>query len=538
MDNAMPSVSRYLLEEVGAICQGSSSDLGAGDAARIATEINALFRVRLTAEDLSGVHTVAEVCALLQTALAGPPPTAAEPAPSGPGAAPLSSAQQRIWFVQQLAGDAVLYNVPVRLELAGPVDEAALHAALADVRAAHEILRTVYPTEGGIPLAQVSTPAGLPLIPTVDLSAEADPAAALDRLASCQAAIPFRLDQEPPVRLVMARRSRHRLVLIATFHHIAVDWVTVNNLVSDLGARYTAHVRRSGEPAEVPERVYSDVARWESSPEGSAALGRAVADRTVVLAGVSPVRLPTDLPRPRFTRFAGAAVHSSLEAPAVAAVRRLARQCRVTPFAILMAAFVVVLSRASRQPEFLVGTPASGRVRAEWQDIAGCFVNVVPVVVRPGAAPTGAELVSHVSRAVWQALDAQDAPFDRLVRARGLRAEPLASVLFSYQPNSPLVPFHGLADTAPEFSSPPGTAKYDLSLYAAGRGPGLRLELEYDVDVYAPETAAAVLGAYEDALRSLVLDPDAPVDLLAPSGFEAVGRRTQERSAGFDRAAS
>lgn len=543
MDHTTHAISGYPMDEIGAICGGSLTGSSPGRAARIATEINALFGVHLTEAQLSGVHTVPEVRALVQAALvqaaavAAPPADADALAPAGPGAAALSSAQQRIWFMQQLAGDAVLFNVPVRLELVGPLDEAALHAALAGVWAAHEILRTVYRIESGIPLAQVSAPAELPPVPTVDLCADPDPAAALDGLAARQAAIPFRLDQEPPVRLTLARRSSERLVLIATFHHIAVDWLTVNNLVSDLGARYTAHIQ-GGEPAGAAERAYSDVARWESSRAGSAAIDRAVASRTAALAGVSPVALPTDLPRPRFTRFAGAAAHGSIDASAVAAVRRLGRRCRATPFAILMTAFVIVLGRASRQPEFLVGTVASGRVRAEWQGIAGCFVNVVPVVVRPGGASTGADLVSQVSEAVWQALDAQDAPFDRLVRARGRRAEPLANVIFSYQPHPPPVPFHGLADSAPEFSSPPGTAKHDISLYAVGCGPRLRLELEYDVDVYAPETATAVLSAYEDALRSLVRDPDAPVDLSAPSGFEAAARRTRQRCAELDRAAS
>ena len=538
MDDAKPSVSSYLLEEIGGIWHGSPADSGPGGAARMAIEINALFNIHLTADDLRDVRTVPEVCALVQAALAEPASAADELVESIPGDFPLSCAQQRIWFVQQLAGDAVPYNVPVRLELAGPVDEDALRAALADVWAAHDNLRTIYPVEAGIPLARVCAPTELPPIPTVDLSAGPDPAAVLDRLATRQAAIPFRLEQEPPVRLVLARRSPTRFVLIVTFHHIAVDWVTVNHLVGDLGERYSARLRGDCPAVGAPEPAYGEVARWESSRHGSEVLDRAVAARAAALAGVPPVRLPTDLPRPRFTRFAGAAVLGGLEADAVGAVRRLAGRCRVTPFAVLLTAFVIVLGRASRQQEFIVATPASGRVRADWQKIAGCFVNVVPVVVRLGGAPAGAALVSQVSEAAWQALDAQDAPFDRLVRARGLRAEPLAAVLFSYQPNSPLVPFHGLADTAPEFFSPPGTAKYGLSLYAIGRGPGMRLELEYDLDVYTRETAVAVLSAYEETLRALVLDPDALVDLSAASGFEDALRRTQEHSAGLDRVAS
>jgi non-ribosomal peptide synthetase component F len=210
----------------------------------------------------------------------------------------------------------------------------------------------------------------------------------------------------------------------------------------------------------------------------------------------------------------------------------------VTPFAVLMSGLLVQLRRASGQSEFIIGTPAAGRTRAEWQDVAGCFVNVVPVLARLAGSMTGADLVAHAGAATWQALEAQDVPFDRLVRALGRRAVPLVIVLFSYQPHPLRVPFPGLVDAAPIISSPPGTAKYDLSLYAVGRGADLRLELEYDTDLYARGTAAAVLATYRDTLHSLVREPDRVLDLPAPSGFESAAERTRERSAGLDRAAS
>jgi hypothetical protein len=442
--------------------------------------------------------------------------------------------------MQQLAGDALLYNVPTRLELVGPLDLAALRAALTDVWTKHDILRTRYPATSGIPRAELRPPsaASAPPVEMLDLASERDPDAALDRLAEHQASIPFRLDQDPPVRLLMVRCSADRHVLISTFHHIAVDWVTLNLLVRDLGARYAAHLRGEAHPVDPPQWRYADVARHESSPVASALVDRAAANRCAVLGGVPPLTLPADLPRPRFPRFAGAAVHGSLDESVTASVRRFARKCRVTPFAVLLAGLLVLLSRASRQPEIIVGTPAAGRTRAEWQDVAGCFVNVVPVVARPADSMSGADLVAHVSEATWQALDAQDVPFDRLVRALGRRTAPLVNVLLSYQPTPPQVPFPGLAGAAPVISSPPGTAKYDLSLYVIGRGADLRLELEYDTDLYASETAAAVLRAYHAALQSLIRDPDRPLDLRAPSGFESAAERTRERSAGLSQAAS
>lgn len=535
MGRSVPAVSGYLLEEIGAICGGWPRDAGPDDAARIAGEINALFGLRLTPLQVSGARSVADLCALVQAAWTGP---VNAPPHRDAGRAPLSSAQRRILFTQLLAGDSVLYNVPVRLRLTGPVDEAALRAALTDVWHMHEVLRTVYPVESGVPLAEVRAPAALPPVPVVDLSGAADADAVLDRLATRLAAVPFRLDRDRPVRLLMVRHGADHLTLLGTFHHIAVDWVTVNILVRDLAARYAAHLRGGDEPAVPPECAYTDVARWESAPERSAAVDLAVARRRAVLGRVPPLALPTDLPRPRSGRFAGAAVHGRLDAAGVAEVRGLARASRATQFAVLLAACVTVLGRASGQREIVVGTPASGRVRAEWQDVVGCFVNVVPVVARLDGSPSGTDLVAHVSEAAWQALDAQDVPFDHLARALRRRTAPLVNVLFSYQPNPPLVPFPGLADAAPAVSSPPGTAKYDLSLYVIGSGADLRLELEYDTDLYTPETATAVLRAYQDTLRALVRDPGAPVEMSAPSGFEAAARRTRERSAGRDRVVS
>lgn len=557
MDGPTPAVSGYILEEVGDICRtlgGPWTDregqpLVAPAAGRIADEIHAVLGVRLAGDDLSGVKSVPELGALVQAAMTRHDRDSdAASRSSGPGEqaqsvadhAALSSAQQRIWFMQQLAADSVLYNVPARLELVGPLDVAALRAALTDVWTKHDILRTRYPVASGIPRADVHppSPASAPRVEMLDLASERNPDASLDRLAEEQARIPFRLDQDPPVRLLMVRCSAERHVLISTFHHIAVDWVTLNLLVRDLGARYAAHLRGGADPVDPPRWRYADVARDESSPARSALVDRAAANRCAVLGGVPPLTLPTDLPRPRFPRFAGDAVHGSLDESVTAAVRQFARQRRVTPFAVLMAGVLVLLSRASRQSEFIIGTPAAGRTRAEWQDVAGCFVNVVPVVARPAGSMSGADLVAQVSEATWQALEVQDVPFDHLVRALGRRAAPLVNVLFSYQPNPPRVPFPGLADAAPVISSPPGTAKYDLSLYVIGRGADMRLELEYDTDLYASETAAAVLRAYHAAVQSLVRDPDRLLDLQRPSGFESAAERTRERSAGLDRAAS
>jgi hypothetical protein len=514
------------------------AELDRSTAEQIADRARTVFGVSPTVAELTGARSVGDLAALVVAAMSTPDRTtssgASEPAKTA-DAASLSSSQRRIWFMHQLAAGAPLYNIATRLELTGPLVADALRSALTDVLARHDVLRTRYPVRAGVPRAEVLPPATLRL-PLVDLSGGPATDAEVDRLADEQACRPFDLDRDLPARFLLIRRAPRCHVLVGTFHHIAVDWLTLNLLVREIGDRYAAHTAATSGagtaiPADPPALRYSDVVRHESSAAALNEMRRAAAARCADLRDVPSPRLPTDFARPRYPRFGGAAVTGLLDERLVAGVRELARQCRVTPFAVLLAALAVLLGRAGGQGEMVIGTPAAGRTRIEWQEVVGCFVNVVPVHLRLTGASSTADLVSHAGEATWQSLEAQHVPFDELVRAmRRRRDDPLVNVLFSYQGNAPAVPFTGLADAAWTVSRAPGTAKYDLSLYTVGRGPQLRLELEYDTDLYTAETAAAVLHAYHDELVTMVENPHGRVDLDGRSGFEAAARRARAHS--------
>ncbi|MEV4121681.1 condensation domain-containing protein [Micromonospora sp. NPDC049645] len=440
---------------------------------------------------------------------------ATRPGPSTDERVPLSGAQQRIWFMQQFSPASILYNVPTRLELTGPLVVEALHAALTDLLARHDILRTCYPARSGVPSVEVR-PAEPAELPIVEVSADAD----VDRLAEAQARIPFRLEQDLPVRFLLLRRSPERHVLISTFQHIAVDGLTLELLARELGERYGAHARSGSAPSLPAARQYAEFARADAAAATSAARRRAVAERAAELSGMPfPLDLPTDFPRPRFPGYQGDAVTVTVDEALAAGVRQLARQQRVTPFAVLLASLSVVLRRATGRTEVVVGTPAAGRLRPEWHDVAGCFINMVPVAVTVVEGATAAAVISGAAASAWQALERQDVPFEDLIRTLARRTVSPLTVMFSYQAGGRPIRFAGLADTTLAVSRPPGTAKYDLSLYAVTSGPTLRLELEYDTGRYTAETAAAILRGFRAQLAAFVADPEAVPDLDGPSEF-------------------
>ncbi|MFG1759956.1 condensation domain-containing protein [Micromonospora echinofusca] len=516
MSDPCLEVSDYVLEELAHIVGGSATET---ISASVAGEVNAVFGIELTEREIAGADSLVALGALVQTALtsrsaAGKADGEPRPDPSADEEVPLSGAQRRIWFMQQFSPTSTVYNVPTRLELTGPLVVEALHAALTDLLARHEILRTYYPARAGVPSVAVR-PAGPADVSRVDASTEAE----VDRLAEEQARLPFRLERDLPVRFVLVRRAPDRHILISTFQHIAVDGLTLDLLGRELGALYSRHAGPA--PTPPPARQYAEFARADAAAARSEARRRAVAERAAQLSGLPfPLVLPTDFPRPRFPRFQGDAVAVTLDESLTAGVRGLARQQRVTPFAVLLAALAVVLRRAAGRPDVVVGTPAAGRLLPECHDVVGCFINMVPVAVTVPDGSTGAGVIAGAAEAAWRALERQDVPFEDLMRTLTRRNVQPLTVMLSYQVSGPAIRFAGLADTTLTVSRPAGTAKYDLSLYAVATGPALRLELEYDTDLYAAETAAAILGAFRAQLKAFVADPAAAVDPHGPSGFD------------------
>ncbi|MFF0433770.1 condensation domain-containing protein [Streptomyces sp. NPDC004327] len=507
--------------------------LGAGTFAAMAEVVDAAMKAPPAGPTTSGTGISATV--------PGPAPAAfpnAFPAadvlralPRGADARPaLSFAQQRLWFMQQIDPETTLYNVPTVLRLRGALDRAALGLALDAVVARHEVLRTTYAAPAGVPHQVIAAPAPVPL-PFTDVSASGDPEAEARRIADEAARHVFDLAAAPPLaaRLVRVAADDHRLVV--TFHHVAIDGGSVEVFYRELGLLY-------GSPEGLPGAAlqYADLAEWQRARLTGGTLDALVGHWRAVL-GEDPraLELPTDRPRPRSKSFRGAVSTRLLPAELVGAVRAFGRGERATANMTHLAALFTLLAEWSGSEDVTVGIPAAGRTRPELQDLVGCLINMVPVRAGLAGEPGFRTLVGRVRAAVLDAAAHQELPFDKLVEALVTRRSrdftPVFRVMFSYLGERRAPVFAGLGPCELDLTGPQDTAKYDLSLYVEERGgDAVELTLEYDTDLYGPDTAAALLAAYERTLAEAVADPDTPVGRLpAARSFTATHRTATHR---------
>src|SRR6185369_15625339 len=331
--------------------------------------------------------------ALLDKLLAGqagagrsiPPLVPVPRAPHPLTALPLSFAQQRLWFIDQLEPGSPLYNMPVALRVAGPLDGALLARCLGEIVRRHETLRTVFPLRDETPV-QVIQPASPFVLPLVDLSglpslseSRAREATALG-LAAEEGGRPFDLAQGPLLRgflLRLAPSGEHNDHLLAlTMHHIVGDGWSSGILIHEIQALYAAFA--AGRPSPLPELPlqYADFAAWQRSRLQGEALESEVSFWRRQLAGLPPyLELPTDRPRPAIRSFRGAVLPFQVPAGLTRQAQALGRREGATLFMVLLAGFQVLLARYSGQPVLAVGTPTAGRNRVEIEGLIGLFVN-------------------------------------------------------------------------------------------------------------------------------------------------------------------
>ncbi|MFF3442008.1 condensation domain-containing protein [Streptosporangium sp. NPDC002721] len=346
---------------------------------------------------------------------------------SGDAPFPLSYGQQSLWFMDRVRREAsVAYNMPFAWTVHDDADPVALRGAFEWLIARHPIFRTTYGHVKGTPVQRVAPTSGLDFF-VADLAPGQDLAA----LLGAEAARPFDLEHGPVLRVVLVRRPAAAPVLLWVTHHIAIDGWSLFQLLEELGQAYTAlrnGVRPSAAP---PAATYADFVAWQAAmlagPDGA----RMEAYWTGLLADPPPVlALPTDRPRPADQGFQGSSYAFRLGAERSAAVEKLAARGGSTLYTTLLAAFQVLLGRASGQEDFLLGTWTSGRSRPEFSDVVGYFVN--PVVLRADLSgdPGFSEVLGRTREAVLDALDNQDYPFPRLVERLGAHRDPSRSPLF------------------------------------------------------------------------------------------------------------
>ncbi|MEU6664498.1 amino acid adenylation domain-containing protein [Streptomyces sp. NPDC046727] len=460
----------------------------------------------------------------------GAPEPAARPAlraaahPEAP--AVLSYAQERLWFLDRMGAGAG-YNIPLAVRLSGPLDTGALGAAVADVIARHETLRTLFVAAdaGAAPL--VLTPqeagAGLDVVPVPD---EAALAAAL----AAEAAEPFDLAARIPVRARLFALTDRTHVLLLTLHHIAADGWSFGPLARDLTAAYDA--RRAGRAPDWPPLPvrYADYARWQRELLGAkddpdSPLSVELAHWTRVLAGMpQELELPADFPRPARSSQRGAAVTRALPAADHARLAELAQGAGASLFMAVQAGLAAVLTRLGAGTDIPLGSPVAGRTDDAVRDLVGCFVNTLVLRTDTSGDPSFAALLDRVRETDLTAYAHAELPFEHLVDElkpeRSLSRHPLVQVVLSLTPGGDPLP------TLPELTAtvepvPSHTAKFDLAfevterITADGRPDGLDIRLEYSADLFTEATADRLAGALAVLLAEAARTPGAPLSALS-----------------------
>ncbi|MFG3256021.1 amino acid adenylation domain-containing protein [Streptomyces sp. NPDC048172] len=432
---------------------------------------------------------------------------------------PLSPAQQRLWFLQRLEGPSATYNIPLVLTLDGPLDRTALRAALADLVARHETLRTLYPDDGG---HQLVLPAG-------DERARVEPRfAAPEEHIEDAVRHGFALAGELPLRATVFTEGPERHVLLLLLHHIAGDGASMTPLAQDLAAAYTARVRGAA-PGWAPLPVqYADVAdrqrRLLGTPEAPTPFAKdQLAYWKEALAGLpDQLELPTDRPRPAVASTDGDTVPFALDAATHEALRRLARANGASVFMTVQAGLAALLTRHGCGTDIPLGTPVAGRDGDATAGLVGFFTNTVVLRADTSGDPDFRTLLARVRTATLGAYEHDALPFDHLVEhlnpARSLSRHPLFQTMLAWQsvPDGEFAMGPGLA--AEMRAVPSGTAKFDLTLNAGERpgssGGGISGFLEFRTDLFDRTTAQALSDRLARLLTAAAREPDTPLGLL------------------------
>jgi amino acid adenylation domain-containing protein len=436
------------------------------------------------------------------------------------GELPLSFAQQRLWFLQQLEPASYVYNLASAVRLLGQLDIAALRQTLHQVVKRHESLRTTFTTVEGRPVQRVAATQDLSL-PIADLSELplSEREAGAKRLATEEAQRPFDLAQGPLLRVTLLRLGAEEHIALFTKHHIVSDGWSMGVLIQEVAALYESFI--TGQPAALPELAiqYADFASWQRRWLSGETLENMLSYWKEQLRDAPTVlELPTDRPRPAVQTFRGETQAFVLPASLRRKLNVLSREQNVTLFMTLLAAFQVLLSRCAGQEDLLVGTPIASRTRVETEGLIGFFVNTLVLRADLSGNPCFRELLKRVREVTLGAYAHQDVPFEKLVEelqpTRDLSRQPLFQVMFALQ-NAPLsaLELPGLTLTPVETE---GTAaKFDLTLSMIEDEDLLRASLEYNSDLFESASIARLIEHFETLLESIVEHPDQRLSELA-----------------------
>nr|QEO74617.1 condensation domain-containing protein [uncultured bacterium] len=483
-------------------------------ATQVISRIRESFQLEIPLRAIFEAQTIAELSEWIEAELKSEHGTSAPPITivSRDEPLPLSFAQQRLWFLDQLEPTSVAYNMPAVLRLVGPLQVEVFEKSLRELIRRHESLRTRFVLKDGQGRQEICDPYPLEVAVTDLTPFPADERETeVARLALEEAQTPFDLSQVPQMRVKVLRLDEHEHVVLFTMHHIIGDGWSFTVLTRELGILYDAFSRGEASPLPELKIQYADFATWQRGWLQGEALEQQLNYWRKQLADIpDQLELPLDRPRPAVQSFRGATESITLSRETTEKLRALSYRQGSTIYMCLLAIFQTLLYRYSGQTDIVTGSPIANRNRSEIEGLIGFFVNALVLRTKVDGDATVRQMIARVREVCLGAYAHQDVPFEQLVEElqpeRDLGRQPLFQVMFILQ-NLPqeISVSTGLAIKPVEVEST--TAKFDLSFFWA-EAESLMGTIEYNTDLFDRSTIVRMLGHFERLLEAAVANPD------------------------------
>lgn len=492
-------------------------------ATQLMSRVRDTFQIELSLHRLFESPTVAELSEEILGA--SRQELAAIESISRQGDLPLSFAEQRLWFLDQLQEGSTTYNEQEGLRLRGSLQVEVLQKALQEIVRRHESLRTNYQAVDGS-VVRVILPGlnlSMPIIDLQHLPAEKQ-RSEVQRLAEQEIQQPFDFANDPLLRVTLLQLATDDYVLLLTMHHIITDGWSTGILSHELEVLYGAFVGGKPSPLAPLTIQYADFAAWQRQPATTEVLAPQLDYWKQQLAVAPPLlELPTDYPRKTVQTAKGGKEFFELGVEFTEQLKGLSQERGVTLFMTLFAAFSTLLYRYSGQEDIVVGTPIANRNRSEIEGLIGFFVNTLVLRTQFEGNPSFAELLARVRQTSLDAYAHQDVPFEQLVEAlqpeRSLSYSPIFQVMFALQ-NAPMAPLDLPGVSFNWLPLESAKAKFDLTLSMEETEVGLIGYWEYNRDLFEPETIRRASGHFQTLLEGIVTNPKmciGELSLLTPS---------------------
>ncbi|MBE9212888.1 amino acid adenylation domain-containing protein [Plectonema cf. radiosum LEGE 06105] len=425
---------------------------------------------------------------------------------------PLSFAQQRLWFLEQLQPGSSTYHIPTAVRLTGTLNIKVLQQVLNTIIERHEILRTNFKAVDE-ELVQVISPSRELILNSINLQLipKSEQEIKVKEIAIAEAQKPFDLEQDLLLRVTLLELDQTEYVILLTMHHIISDGWSMQVLVKEIATLYAALSQGIPSPLKPLPIQYADFAVWQRQWLQGEVLATQLGYWKQQLGGTLPViQLPTDFPRSRVQAFRGETVSFQLSSELSNKLKTIASSEKATLFMTLLAAYKVLLYRYTGQADIIVGSPIANRNRAELEGLIGFFVNTLVLRTDLNGNPTFQEVLQQVRQITWDAYDRQDLPFEKLVEElhpeRDLSYNPLFQIKFRLEnPPAEKIEIPGL--TLSSLGQVNASAKLDLSLDMYETPDGLVGGFEYNLDLFGKTTIERMVGHFCTLLEGIANQP-------------------------------